>query len=59
MRDKGFKRVRAVKGGLDAWERRGYAVEPVPPNRGRYREEPDDTSFEEDSTCQVTLRGIA
>src|ERR1700754_4838258 len=59
MRDKGFKRVRAVKGGLDEWERRGYAVEPVPPDRGRYREEPDDVSFEEDSTCQVTLRGIA
>jgi membrane protein DedA with SNARE-associated domain/rhodanese-related sulfurtransferase len=59
MRDKGFKRVRAVKGGLDAWERRGYAVEPVPSNRGRYRQEPDDVSFDDESTGQVTLRGIA
>jgi len=59
MRDKGFKRVRAVKGGLDAWERRGYAVEPVPPERGRRREAPDDVSFEDGPTCQITLRGIA
>jgi membrane protein DedA with SNARE-associated domain/rhodanese-related sulfurtransferase len=60
MRDKGFKRVRAVKGGLDAWERRGYAVEPVPSDRRQHREEPeDDGPFADEPTCQVTLRGIA
>lgn len=59
MRDRGFKRVRAVKGGLDAWERRGYAVEPVPLERGRRREAPDDVSFEDGPRCQITLRGIA
>jgi membrane protein DedA with SNARE-associated domain/rhodanese-related sulfurtransferase len=30
MRDKGFRRIRALNGGLDAWERRGYAIGSVP-----------------------------
>jgi membrane protein DedA with SNARE-associated domain/rhodanese-related sulfurtransferase len=59
MRDKGFKRVRAVKGGLDAWERRGYAVEPVPSDRARSSDEPDDTPFGPEQSCSVTLRAIA
>ncbi|MDE1182256.1 VTT domain-containing protein [Paraburkholderia sp.] len=29
MRQKGFTRIRALRGGLDAWERRGYPVEPL------------------------------
>ncbi|MCA3232805.1 MAG: DedA family protein/thiosulfate sulfurtransferase GlpE [Cupriavidus sp.] len=29
MRRKGFRRVRALKGGLDAWEHHGYPVEPL------------------------------
>jgi membrane protein DedA with SNARE-associated domain/rhodanese-related sulfurtransferase len=57
MRDKGFKRVRAVEGGLDAWERRGYAVEPVPPHRARSHDESYDRSVEPE--CKVTLRAVA
>ncbi|TKC85973.1 cytochrome P460 [Trinickia terrae] len=30
MREKGFTRVRTVKGGLDAWRRRGYPIETPP-----------------------------
>ncbi|WP_331599863.1 VTT domain-containing protein [Paraburkholderia sp.] len=30
MRRKGFTRIRALKGGLDAWARRGYAFDPLP-----------------------------
>jgi membrane protein DedA with SNARE-associated domain/rhodanese-related sulfurtransferase len=29
MRQKGFRHVRALKGGLDAWEHQGYPVEPL------------------------------
>ncbi|CAB3763001.1 VTT domain-containing protein [Paraburkholderia humisilvae] len=58
MRDKGFKQVRAVKGGLDAWERRGYAVDPVPAERARSRDR-SDQSAEQESSCEVTLRAIA
>ena len=29
MRRKGFRHVRALKGGLDAWEHHGYPVEPI------------------------------
>ncbi|CAB3758809.1 VTT domain-containing protein [Paraburkholderia solisilvae] len=66
MRDKGFKRVRAIKGGLDAWERRGYAVEPVPSHRSRSSEDPGrpgepcegEASFAQESGS-VTLRAVA
>jgi membrane protein DedA with SNARE-associated domain/rhodanese-related sulfurtransferase len=30
MRRKGFAHAHALKGGLDAWERQGYPVEPIP-----------------------------
>jgi 3-mercaptopyruvate sulfurtransferase SseA len=29
---KNIHHVRALKGGLDAWEKRGYPVEPLPPD---------------------------
>jgi membrane protein DedA with SNARE-associated domain/rhodanese-related sulfurtransferase len=32
LRGKGFVNVRALYGGLDEWVRRGYAVEPLPPD---------------------------
>ncbi|MBP0592021.1 DedA family protein/thiosulfate sulfurtransferase GlpE [Paraburkholderia sp. LEh10] len=59
MRDKGFTRVRALRGGLDAWERRGYTVEPstgsdyaaAPRTREKRRTLPDKRA--------ITLRGIA
>ncbi|MGF6595838.1 membrane protein DedA with SNARE-associated domain/rhodanese-related sulfurtransferase [Paraburkholderia sp. GAS448] len=59
MYRKGFKRIRALKGGLDAWQRRGYPVEPSwqpagkPPGRVRGAR-PADESREE-----VTLRSFA
>jgi len=28
LRDNGFKNVRALTGGFDAWEKAGYPVEP-------------------------------
>ncbi|MGI4814212.1 MAG: DedA family protein/thiosulfate sulfurtransferase GlpE [Janthinobacterium lividum] len=34
MRRKGFTRVKALKGGLDEWERRGYPIEPLPLDAG-------------------------
>jgi 3-mercaptopyruvate sulfurtransferase SseA len=30
LRAKGFKNVRPLKGGLDAWEKKGYPVEEIP-----------------------------
>jgi 3-mercaptopyruvate sulfurtransferase SseA len=29
---KNIHHVKALKGGLDAWEKRGYPVEPLPPD---------------------------
>lgn len=31
MRHNGYTRIRALRGGLDAWQRRGFPVEPLPP----------------------------
>nr|WP_233471825.1 VTT domain-containing protein [Paraburkholderia sabiae] len=59
MRDKGFTRIRALRGGLDAWERRGYAVEPSngPGNAdAQSRREKGRASAQK---FGVTLRGIA
>jgi len=30
LRKKGFRNVRPLKGGLDAWQKRGFMVEPIP-----------------------------
>ena len=55
MSRKGFKRIRALKGGLDAWQRRGYPVEPSwQPARKVRKARPADASYEE-----VTLRSFA
>jgi len=35
MRRKGFRHVRALKGGLDAWEHHGYPVEPLQMEAGQ------------------------
>jgi len=52
MRQKGFRRVRALKGGLDAWEHQGYPVEPL-----SVTIEPE--SLADDEKIKVTLRAIA
>ena len=31
MRHNGYTKIRALRGGLDAWQRRGFPVEPLPP----------------------------
>lgn len=36
LRGKGFSNVRALYGGLDEWVRRGYAVEPLPPDMSAF-----------------------
>ncbi|MFC0401489.1 VTT domain-containing protein [Paraburkholderia rhizosphaerae] len=60
MRDKGFRQVRAIRGGLDAWERRGYAVEPVPTKHARTRDGRDDEhEAKQETSSEVTLRAIA
>ncbi len=59
LREKGFRRIRAIRGGLDAWERRGYAVGSVPSRRPRSEQPSDDAPFEPQHCEGVTLRGIA
>lgn len=59
MRDKGFTRIRALRGGLDAWERRGYSVEPlIAPNIGA-AQPGRDKSRAMSQERGITLRGIA
>ena len=36
LRGKGFSNVRTLYGGLDEWVRRGYAVEPLPPDASAF-----------------------
>jgi membrane protein DedA with SNARE-associated domain/rhodanese-related sulfurtransferase len=59
MRDKGYKRVRAIKGGLDAWERRGYAVGPVPSQRSLFGQPLPGGPLMHEQHDGVTLRCIA
>jgi len=54
MRSKGFTQIRALRGGLDAWERRGYIVDPLPEKNGG-RENRRVIPRERG----ITLRGIA
>lgn len=52
MRRKGFRHVRALKGGLDAWEHHGYPVESLPMAAGQERPGDDDKD-------EVTVRAVA
>ncbi|RKR36756.1 VTT domain-containing protein [Paraburkholderia sp. BL17N1] len=58
MRDNGYTRIRALRGGLDAWQRRGFPVEPL-----ALVEEPDTTGRAPASRGEalgaITLRGFA
>ncbi|MFC5432023.1 VTT domain-containing protein [Paraburkholderia denitrificans] len=59
MHRKGFKRICALKGGLDAWEHHGYPVEPLP-SQVEVDEGPDgDLAATTDESGAVTLRAIA
>ena len=58
MRLNGYTRIRALRGGLDAWQRRGFPVEPLTPadplTTGRRTPTPYD-----EARNAVTLRGFA
>jgi membrane protein DedA with SNARE-associated domain/rhodanese-related sulfurtransferase len=58
MRSNGYTRIRALRGGLDAWQRRGFPVEPLAPadelNNGQRAPQPRD-----DTRGAITLRGFA
>jgi membrane protein DedA with SNARE-associated domain/rhodanese-related sulfurtransferase len=66
MRNNGYTRIRALRGGLDAWQRRGFPVEPLAsadevssgtralPMRAEVREE-----IHSEALGAITLRGFA
>ncbi|MFM0033552.1 VTT domain-containing protein [Paraburkholderia strydomiana] len=57
MRSNGYTRIRALRGGLDAWERRGFPVEPLTPadEPGIGKRAPPRG----DARGAITLRGFA
>jgi membrane protein DedA with SNARE-associated domain/rhodanese-related sulfurtransferase len=58
MRHNGYTRIRALRGGLDAWQRRGFPVEPLAPadelSTGKRAPQPRG-----DARGAITLRGFA
>jgi rhodanese-related sulfurtransferase len=58
MRRNGYTRIRALRGGLDAWQRRGFPIEPLSPvdelTTGKRTARPPG-----DMHDAVTLRGLA
>ncbi len=52
MRRKGFRHVRALKGGLDAWEHHGYPVESLSKATGQ-------EVLGDDDQTKMTVRAIA
>ena len=58
MRSNGYTRIRALRGGLDAWQRRGFPVEPLAPadevSHGKRAPIPRG-----DMRGAITLRGFA
>ena len=58
MRENGYTRIRALRGGLDAWQRRGFPVQPLAqagePATGERAPEPRG-----DARGAITLRGFA
>jgi membrane protein DedA with SNARE-associated domain/rhodanese-related sulfurtransferase len=57
MRSNGYTRIRALRGGLDAWQRRGFPVEPLTPadESGSGKHAPPRG----DARGAITLRGFA
>ena len=58
MRSNGYTRIRALRGGLDAWQRRGFPVEPLAPTDDPRagKRSPIPRS---DTRGAITLRGFA
>ncbi|WGS52323.1 VTT domain-containing protein [Paraburkholderia sp. D15] len=61
MRRHGYTRIRALKGGLDAWQRRGFPVaHTTPPEELANGKRAAEVSGEiEDARDAITLRGVA
>ena len=57
MRLNGYTRIRALRGGLDAWQRRGFPVEPLPQTDETTRKSKPEPYGEVRGA--VTLRGFA
>ena len=57
MRLKGYTRIRALRGGLDAWQKRGFPVEPLPLTDETTRKRKPEPYG--DVRGAVTLRGFA
>ncbi|MGF6899960.1 VTT domain-containing protein [Paraburkholderia sp. GAS348] len=58
MRQNGYTRIRALRGGLDAWQKRGFAVEPLSPTDESTTAKRTPETYGEASGA-VTLRGFA
>jgi membrane protein DedA with SNARE-associated domain/rhodanese-related sulfurtransferase len=54
LRAKGFKQVRPLKGGLDAWEKHGYPTEPIPAEHAHVPAGHDDIDRD-----MITIRATA
>ena len=59
MHRKGFKRIRALKGGLDAWQRRGYPMEPSWLPASALQGTLSEVGFYVEGDKAVTLRSYA
>lgn len=59
MHRKGFRRIRALKGGLDAWEHHGYPVESLPSQTDVAAESHGASRLTVDARDAVTLRAVA
>jgi membrane protein DedA with SNARE-associated domain/rhodanese-related sulfurtransferase len=60
LKAKGFSNVRPLKGGLDAWEKKGFPVEAIPLGGGRGADV-EDASFDDQDSMgdMVTVRATA
>ncbi|OAJ59877.1 cytochrome P460 [Paraburkholderia ginsengiterrae] len=58
MREHGYTRIRALRGGLDAWQRRGFPVEPPTP-AGEPASGHAARESRDEARGAITLRGVA
>ncbi|WP_345815913.1 VTT domain-containing protein [Paraburkholderia sp. PREW-6R] len=59
MRSNGYTRIRALRGGLDAWQRRGFPVEPPPGPADELSTGKRVVTSRSEMRGAVTLRGFA
>ncbi|WP_233804935.1 VTT domain-containing protein [Paraburkholderia sp. HP33-1] len=58
MRSNGYTRIRALRGGLDAWQRRGFPVQLLAYTDGSAAD-PQPSALRDATSAAVTLRGFA